>query len=417
MQLHILRDKIREGAFAPLFAVLYGDASRAQQRYLSLLERFAALYPQRTEVRLFSASGRVEIGGNHTDHQHGRVLAAAVDADAVAAVAFHDEGVMRLYSEGYGAFEVDTADLSVQEGEGGPAALVRGIAARLGAPGGFDLYCTSEVPVGSGLSSSAAFETLIGTVINAVRGDAAPLDIAKAGQFAENVYFGKKNGLMDPTVSAVGGLVGIDFADIENPVIERIAFDFEQNGYALCITETGGSHEGLDGEYHAVRSEMERVAAHFGADYLRAVDKEAFYRSIPAVRAACGDRAVLRAAHFFAEDERAALQVQAVKAGDMPRFLELVRQSGASSAFLLQNIYPSGAAQRQEMALAIHCAEQVLGGHGAVRVHGGGFAGTVLALVPCGQADGYIEEMEKVFGRGSCRRLRVRSIGALEVTV
>lgn len=414
--------KLRQGVFAPLFATLYGNSAPEQtERYLDAISRFSSLYPNREEIRVFSAPGRAEIGGNHTDHQHGNVLAAAVTADAIAVVAFHNEGVLRFHSEGYGEYTVSLSDLTPHAGERTPAALVRGIAARmiqLGAQiGGFDMYCTSAVQCGSGVSSSAAFETLVGTVIDVGcnGGRAGALEVAKAGQFAENVYFGKQNGLMDPLTCALGGLVSIDFADTDAPSVSPCSFDFTGSGYCLCLTDTGGNHAGLDAEYHAVRGEMEQVAAYFGKPYLRAVDERDFYRDLAAVRAATSDRAVLRAMHFFDENTRAVAQAQSLRDGDMPRFLQLVAQSGDSSAQLLENLYPGNTPHRREIPLCIALSKRLLGGNGAVRVHGGGFAGTVLAVLPVDRAQNYRDGIEHVFGQNSCRILQVRPLGAVEI--
>ena len=372
---------------------------------------------------LYSAPGRTEIGGNHTDHQHGCVLAAAVQLDVLGVVAFHEDGVIRVCSEGYRPFTVELSDLSVQEGEKGSAAIVRGIVsqfANLGAQvDGFDLYCTSDVLSGSGISSSAAFETLIGTIIDLHyhKGQAGAVEIAKIGQYAENVYFGKKCGLMDQMASSVGGLVFIDFADTGVPVIEPFAFDFEQAGYCICVTDTGGSHVNLTPDYVAVREEMEAVAAQYGKEYLRQVDETDFYKELPKLRKNCSDRAVLRAMHFFGDNRRAREEAEALRAGDTEKFLSLVQASGDSSEALLQNVYSSSAPTEQGIPLGVAVSKRILGGKGAVRVHGGGFAGTIQAFVPLALAEAYVTEMERVFGEGACYVFRIRPVGGVEVTV
>lgn len=408
------------------FKELYGtDEAQLEyqrQRYLSAVNTFAKLYPKRKNIRIFSAPGRTEIGGNHTDHQNGCVLAAAVNLDVIAVAAFHQDGVIRIKSEGYEPFTVKLSDVSTQSGKTGTAAIVCGIAAKfmdMGVEiGGFDLYCTSDVLCGSGISSSAAFETLIGTIIDSYYNDnkAGAVEIAKIGQFAENVYFGKKSGLMDQTVSSVGGLVSIDFYDTENPEVESFNCDFEEYGYCLCITDTKSSHADLTDDYAAIRSEMEGVAAHFGKPQLRFVSEVAFYDAIPKLRETCSDRAIIRAAHFFEENSRAKFEAQALKEGNIEYFLELVRKSGHSSATLLQNQYSCSDPENQAITLAIMTSRKLLGDKGAVRVHGGGFAGTIQAFVPVELAERYIAEMDRIFGENSCRKLRIRPVGGVQIT-
>lgn len=427
MKIHDIRTAIQEDALLPVFQTLYGmdDAALRYQkaRYLNAVAQFSALYPDREDVRIFSAPSRTEIGGNHTDHQHGCVLAAAVSPDAIGIAAFHEDGVIRVTSEGYASFCVRLDDLSVQTDETGASALIRGIAAGFSAMGvqisGFDLYCTSDVPCGSGMSSSAAFETLIGTMIDTHYngGKAGAVGIAKIGQFAENAYFGKNSGLMDQIVSAVGGLVCIDLLCTDHPAIERLTCDFERHGYCICITDTGGSHADLTADYAAIRSEMEHVAAQFGKAVLRQVSDVDFYREIPRLREICSDRAIVRAAHFFEENARAACETAALKDGNFTEFLRLVRKSGYSSAILLQNQYSQTAPQNQAIPLAICMSRRFLGTQGAVRVHGGGFAGTIQAFVPYSLVDGYIAEMNRIFGENACTALKIRQVGGVEITL
>ena len=417
---------IGSDAFMPLFRQLYGSSdsalARQKKRYADAIDTFEQLFPSREDIHIFSAPGRTEIGGNHTDHQHGRVLAAAVDLDIIGVVSFHDDGVIRVKSEGYDGFEVALDDLEIGNHPKDSAAIVRGIARRftdMGVDvGGFDLYSTSDVPGGSGISSSAAFETLIGTIIDLHfnGGRAGAVEIAKIGQYAENVYFGKSSGLMDQTVSSVGGLVSIDFLDTENPVIKGFQCDFEQLGYCLFITDTRGSHADLTGDYAAIRSEMEQVAARFGKERLRDVDEAEFYEAIPSLRKNCSDRAILRAVHFFEDDRRAVQEADALMCGDIERFLVLVNSSGDSSANLLQNLYSCSAPGQQAIPLALEMSRRILGGSGAVRVHGGGFAGTIQAFVPTEQAGIYEKEMNRIFGDGACRKLRIRPVGGIEIT-
>lgn len=421
----LLKD-MEQGDFLPVMKTLYGAEKEIlaaqEERYCKAIRRFSELYPAREQVSLFSAPGRTEIGGNHTDHQHGCVLAAAVQVDAIAVASFHEEGVIRVYSEGYGGFSISLAELSAQSGEKGAAAIVRGVAARfteLGVSiGGFDLYSTSDVLGGSGISSSAAFETLLGTIIDLQynEGRAGAVEIAKIGQYAENVYFGKKCGLMDQMASSLGGLVFLDFADTENPVIERFSFDFEKAGYSICITNTGGNHTNLTPDYVAVRTEMECVAAQFGKSCLREVEEEAFYRELPNLRKRCSDRALLRAVHFFEENRRVESEAEALKNGDMEAFLSLVRASGSSSECLLQNLYSVSTPAEQAIPFGIMLSKRILKGTGAVRVHGGGFAGTIQAIVPTENVESYVLEMNRVFGGAACQVFRVRPVGGVKVT-
>ena len=417
---------ISAGKYDEQFRMLYGSSEkailRARARYLSAAESFSGLYPESGDIRVFTASGRTEIGGNHTDHQHGCVLAAAVSLDIIAVVSFSGRDVIRVKSEDYDAVEVKLGSLKAKKTEKGTsAALIRGIAAGFKdkgmSIGGFDAYMTSDVLSGSGLSSSAAFEVLAGTIINEGfnGGSAEAEDIARIGQFAENVYFGKASGLMDQMVSAVGGSVAVDFADPENPVIRRVDFDFERCGYLVCITDTKGSHADLSDEYSAVAAEMKHVAEELGCKYLREADEDEFYKKLPELRKVCSDRELLRAAHFFAENKRAADEAEALSDGDTEWFFELVNESGASSAELLQNLYPCADPKNQPIPLAIMLSRRFLGGNGAVRVHGGGFAGTIQAFVPSYLASDYVAEMERIFGAGSCYVLTVRPVGGYEL--
>lgn len=418
-------NKLCSGNFDFILKMLYGESAveRQRNRYISAIEKFSEIFPEREDIYIFSAPGRTEIGGNHTDHQHGCVLAAAVDLDVIAVAAFHNEGVIRLKSAGHSPNHVNLSDLSVQKKEmGSSSALIRGIASRFHEMGvqtsGFDAYTTSDVLSGSGLSSSAAFEVLIGTIIDSHynHGKAGAVEIAKIGQYAENVYFGKKSGLMDQMVSSVGGLVSIDFHNTENPEIKSFPYDFEASGYCLCVTDTKGNHANLTDDYVAVRSEMESIAAQFGEAFLRDVNENEFYSAIPQLREKCSDRAVMRAAHFFAENRRAVLEANALSEGNMDYFLALVRQSGESSANLLQNLYSCSQPTQQEIPLGIMLSRKLLGEKGAVRVHGGGFAGTIQAFVPVEKVNEYSQEMNRIFGDGSCYILRIRPVGGIEIT-
>lgn len=426
MKINEALKKIDNGEFNPVFEMLYGSGESVleaqKERYKNAILTFLQKFPTRDDIKIYSAPGRTEIGGNHTDHQHGNVLAAAVNLDIVAVAAFHDEKTIRVKSKGYEVFTLSTEDLSPKKEEKGSSAIVRGIAAsfaKLGVEiGGFDMYTTSDVLSGSGISSSAAFETMIGTVIDSYYNEnkAGPVTIAKIGQYAENIYFGKKSGLMDQMVSATGGLVAIDFHNTDDPKISSFQFDFEKAGYCICITDTKGSHANLTDDYVAVPLEMESVAHHFGKNYLRDVDEADFYQAIPALRKTCNDRAILRSVHFFEENRRAVKEASALMDSDIDRFLELVNESGNSSAALLQNLYSASQPTKQEIPFAIMMSKRFLCGKGAVRVHGGGFAGTIQAFVPVDLADEYAKEMNSIFGKNSCYKLRIRPVGGIEIT-
>lgn len=416
---------LNNGAYNPLFSRLYGSKKQSLeyqvQRYIKAIESFKMFFSNREQIKIFSAPGRTEIGGNHTDHQQGSVLAGAVNLDAIAIVSFHNEGFIRLKSEGFDMIQVDLADTAIHPGESGDTAIVRGIVARFKEMGvsveGFDAYTTSDVIRGGGISSSAAFEILVCTIINEHynKGNGSPLDMARIGWFAETTYFGKKCGLLDQTVSSFGGLVGIDFADVVNPIIEKIDYNFVQSGYTLCITDTKSSHEDLTDDYVAIREEMEGVASFFGKKVLSQVDEAAFYESISELREKLSDRAVMRAAHFFDETRRAKEEAESLKNGDFDTFLKLVNESGDSSSALLQNLYSTKHPTRQDLPLAIMVSKRILGGKGAVRVHGGGFAGTIQAFVPNELVETYSKEMEKIFGIDTCLKLTIRPVGGVEI--
>ena len=371
--------------------------------------------------RYFSAPGRTEIGGNHTDHQRGRVLAAAVNLHTVAAVRENGTDTIRILSKGYPMSTVDLKELTPQENEiNTTPSLIRGVCAKFRELGcavkGFDAYCESSVLPGSGLSSSAAFEVLIGTIVNHLffGGKVSQPQIAQIGQYAENVFFGKPCGLMDQTASAVGNLVTIDFFDKEHPAIEPVDFDFSACGHALCIIDSGADHADLTDEYAAVPGEMKAVAALMGKEVLTEIDEAAFYRNIPVLRKACGDRAVLRCIHFYQENARVPKQVAALRRGDFEGFLELIKESGRSSWMYLQNVIPAGCKLRQDVALALALCDHYLAGRGAYRVHGGGFAGTVQAFVPMDLLDSFCAGIDAALGEGACHVLSIRPEGGVE---
>ena len=381
---------------------------------------FAATFGGAPE-RYFSAPGRTEIGGNHTDHQRGRVLAAAVNLDTVAAVRCNGTNTIRIQSEGYPLCVVELDRLTPVEGEiNTTMALIRGVAARFAQLGckvaGFDVYVTSTVLPGSGLSSSAAYEVLIGTIINHLffDGKVGQPEIAMIGQYAENVFFGKPCGLMDQMASAVGGMVTIDFYDKENPVIESVDFDFASCGHALCIIDSRASHADLTDEYAAITSELKNICGFFGCDVLTQIPEQAFIANMPALRQQFGDRAVLRAYHFYQENARVPRQVAALQSGDFETFLGLVKESGYSSYMYLQNVIPAGYTVKQDVAVSLALCQLYLGGRGAYRVHGGGFAGTVQAFVPYDILDAFRAGIDAVLGDGACHVLSIRPEGGVE---
>ena len=407
------------------FKTLYGAEAEAQRaRYAALDTAFAEEFGATDALEYFSAPGRTEIGGNHTDHNHGKVLAAAVNLDVIAAVKKTDNGVIRLKSAGYPMDTVDTADLAVKEEEKErSAALIRGVCARLSAlgykVGGFDAVTASRVLKGSGLSSSAAFEVLVVTILSHLYNDDAidPVEAAQVSKYAENVYFGKPSGLLDQMAASVGGFTTMDFVDPAAPKIEKIDFDLGKFGYALCVVDTGGNHADLTGEYAAVPAEMKAVAAELGASVLREVDEEKFYAAIPSLRKTVGDRAILRAIHFFRDNRIVDEEVSALKSGDFEAFKQLVIASGRSSATNLQNVFAVVNPQEQGLSLALALIERLLEGRGAYRVHGGGFAGTVQAYVPLDMLAEFRKEIEAVFGAGACYVLSIRSAGGTKVTL
>jgi len=414
-------------AFARLMeraGTLYGacglDAQRA--RYRRLLDAREAAFGPSGEVSVFSAPGRTEIGGNHTDHQHGKVLAGSVNLDVVAAVAPNHSRVLRVQSEGFPMDEVYLEDLESRENEfGSSRAIVRGIAAwfaKRGCPlDGLDIYTTSSVLKGSGLSSSAAFETVLARLLNDLfnHSQCSAVELAQAGQFAENAYFGKPSGLLDQMACSVGGMVAVDFTDNAAPAVDQVHFDFNAAGHALCIIDSGADHADLTGEYAAVTSELGEICGFFGKSVLREVPEEEFFSNLPALRKKAGDRAVLRAMHVYGENARVDKETAALRAGDFDAFLKEVALSGLSSWRLLQNVVPAGYSYHQEVALALALCEKNLRARGACRVHGGGFAGTIQAFVPLDLLPDFRAGMEKVLGDGSCHILTIRPVGGVRL--
>ncbi len=412
---------------APLAALYAPDGSEervalARSRAVRTAEALRDAFPGGGAPVLFSGPGRTEIGGNHTDHQHGHVLCGSVDLDMLACAATNGTGLIRIRSEGYPDLEVSLDDLGAKEEEKNTsAALVRGVAARLRELGyalsGFDACVSSTVLSGSGLSSSAAYEVLIGNIFNrfCCGGRLDPIEIAKIGQYAENVYFGKPCGLMDQMGSSVGGAVAIDFLDPASPTVERADYDFSNSGHALCIVDSGASHADLTGDYAAITREMGAVAAHFGKKVLREVPEADFRANIVELRKECGDRAVLRAIHFYEDDRRAVQEAKALKSGNFPKFLSLLNESGLSSSLRLQNTWSVADPRQQAVPLALTVAAELLEGEGAVRVHGGGFAGTIQAFVPEGRLETFRDGMDALLGKGMCHILHIRRQGGCAI--
>ncbi len=408
------------------FSKVYLKENFAQQyeRFLGVLEAFKELFDksENREVALFSAPGRTEIGGNHTDHNHGLVLAGGISLDAIAVAAKNEDGIIRIKSAGYPMDEVSCTELDVKECEKGKSqSIIRGIVARfkqLGYNvGGFDATTASQVLSGSGLSSSAAFEVLVCTMLNHLYNDGkvSPVEIAKISQYSENVYFGKPCGLLDQMACSVGGFVKIDFADTSKPIIEKIDFDFGKSGYSLCIVDTKGSHSDLTDEYAAVRSEMEAVAAFFGKSVLREVDKSDVLKNAGAIAEKLGERPVIRALHFYGENEKVLAQAEALSKGDFGAFMKLIIASGRSSYMYNQNVYTNKAPKNQPLSLALCISEQILSENGAWRVHGGGFAGTIQAFVPNDKVDEYTGAMKSIFGDDACYVLAIRPFGGVKI--
>lgn len=408
-------------------AALYGPdpagLTTQIERWQHLAGLFAEQFPQHQTVRLFSTPGRTEVGGNHTDHQQGRVLCAAVGLDIIALASPNLDGVIRLKSEGFARMDViDLTNLDPVAAERGhSAALIRGIAAAFARRGygigGFDAYTTSSVPKGSGLSSSAAFEILVATILDSLWNNASvsPVERAIIAQFAENQYFGKPCGLMDQCGCSVGGFIAIDFLDPTRPLVLPINLDFSATGYSLIITHTGGNHADLTDDYASIPRDMKKVAVLFGQPVLRTVDEALFWQRLPDLRGQVDDLALLRAIHFFQDNERVRLQAAALGDGDIDSFLSLVKASGASSRTQLQNVYSWRYPLEQPISLALSRSEQILAGRGACRVHGGGFAGTIQAFVPTDLADRYLAAMRSLFGADAPWPMRIRSIGSAEL--
>ena len=426
MNYNELITSINNGALNEKFTTLYGkeNVESAKARYIKAIEEFVALYGADRDLSLFSVAGRSELSGNHTDHNKGCVVAASISLDIIAVASPTSDTIVRVKSEGFDEDVVDIAKYTspVEAKYGSSESIIAGMCAGLSANGhkvgGFVAYTTSSVLKGSGLSSSAAFEDMIGTIESHLYNDGKVdnVEISKLSQWAENVYFGKPCGLMDQVACAVGGIVAIDFADTKNPIITPIDFDMTAAGYNLCIVNTGGNHADLTDDYASVPTEMKAIAAYFGKAVLRETDEAEVIAAIPALREKFGDRAIMRALHFFEENKRVAKQKAALESGDVDTFFENVKASGRSSFCYLQNVYTTKNVSEQGLSLALCLAERVLGDKKAAwRVHGGGFAGTMQAFVPHAKMEEFRATMEKVFGEGAVTELSVRPLGAAAV--
>ena len=413
-----LSDGVHAARLASLYCCAPAETASKAARYAAVLDGLEKTFGSHAEAGLYSAPGRTEIGGNHTDHQHGRVLAGSVNIDMIAAAAPNTLNQLRVQSEGYDLCVIGLDDLAARkEEENTTLSLLRGECEAFRQRGaklaGLDVYISSNVPKGSGVSSSAAFEVLIGVILNDcfMTDKVSPIEIAQIGQWAENVYFGKPCGLMDQMASSVGNIITIDFADPAHPDVEPVAVDFSKAGLALCILDSCADHADLTDEYAAVPAECRAVAAVCGGEVLRDVPFETFLALLPECRKQCGDRAVLRAFHIYADNDRVAKQVAALREGDFDTFLRLVNESGHSSWEYLQNVIPAGYKEHQEMGVTIAAAKHYLNGKGAVRVHGGGFAGTAQAFVPVEMLADFKAHMEAILGEGRCHVLSIRPEG------
>lgn len=424
METRRIISEIENGNYDNLFLDIYVDEDKIsyqKQRYVNAIESYIEEFGE-DDVEIYSAPGRSEVGGNHTDHQHGEILAASINLDAIGIVKKTDDMKVSILSKGYTLTTISLENLDMQEEEKETTiALIKGVVAGLANRGykigGFKAYITSDVLVGAGLSSSAAYETLIGNIVSGLYNNmsVSAEEIAIIGQFAENVYFGKPCGLMDQMACSVGNMVHVDFADINNPKVEKVTFDLNKYGYSLCITDTKGSHADLTADYAAVPEEMKKVAAFFGKEVLLGLTVDDILENIVKVREQVGDRGVLRALHFIRENERVQKEVSYLSDEDIEGFLKTVAASGNSSYKYLQNVYSNADVQHQNVSLALAISEDFLGDNGVSRVHGGGFAGTIQAFVKNDIVIEYQKIMDKVFGQGACSVLKIRKYGGMKV--
>lgn len=414
--------QLNYGEYDDMLFDIYGDKTDYQRsRYINAIRMFEKYYGA-DEISVFSAPGRSEIGGNHTDHQHGEVLAASINSDTIAIVKCNSDNCIKVISEGYEEIVISLDELTYKPDErGSTIALIKGVLSGIKERGyrvgGFSAYVTSDVLIGAGLSSSAAFETLIGTIVSGLFNnmEITATEIAVIGQYAENTFFGKPCGLMDQMACSVGNLVHIDFANPQNPIVEKVEFDMNGYGYSLCITDTKGSHSDLTADYAAIPQEMKRVANYFGQEVLLGITTDDIINAITPLRETAGDRSVLRTLHFITENERVKKEVRALREGDIDRFLKLIKESGNSSFKYLQNVYSGSDVEHQKVSLALAVSDIFLGEQGASRVHGGGFAGTIQAFVKNNDVEAYRKHMDSVFGKGACVELNIRKYGGIKL--
>ena len=424
MDAKTLINEIENAKYDELLLDIYVDESKIsyqKHRYVKAIEKYISIFGN-DDIEIYSAPGRSEVGGNHTDHQHGEILAASINNDAIAIVKPLEEMVVKIISDGYEMITVDLNNIeSLEKEKESTISLIKGVLYKMVEfgykIGGFQAYITSDVLIGAGLSSSAAYETLIGSIISGLYNDmkVSAIEIAIIGQYAENVYFGKPCGLMDQMACSVGNMVHVDFANSNEPVVEKVEFDLNKYGYSLCITDTKGSHADLTADYAAVPEEMKKVAAYFGQEVLLGLTIDDLMKDISSLRENVGDRAVLRAIHFICENERVRNEVNALNNDDIDTFLNLVKKSGNSSYKYLQNVYSNSDVKHQNVALALSLSELFLGENGVCRVHGGGFAGTIQAFVKNDAVADYQKKMNHVFGNGACSILKVRKYGGIKV--
>lgn len=418
--------EINNGSLDEKLTLLYGKKNviSARERYIKAINEFTALYGDGRELGIYTVAGRSELSGNHTDHNHGCVVAASISLDIIAIASATDDGIVRVKSEGFpeDIVDINAYNAPVESKFGTSESIIAGMCAGFRKnghkTGGFVAYTTSSVLKGSGLSSSAAFEDMIGTIESHLYNDGRVdnVEIAKLAQYSENVFFGKPCGLMDQVACAYGGAVAIDFRDTKNPIITSIPFDFTGAGYNLCIVSTGGNHADLTDDYASVPAEMKAVAAYFGKEVLRDTDEDKVIAHIPALREKFGDRAILRALHFFDENKRVEAQKNALLSGDIDTFFENVKASGRSSFCYLQNVYTTKNVTEQGLSLALCLAEKLLSGKRAAwRVHGGGFAGTIQAFIKTEDVPEFKTLMDSCFGEGACMVLNIRPVGAARV--
>lgn len=420
----IVIEELEKNLYDKQLEEIYADHSMIEyqrERYIRAIKQYEVLFNE-SDVSIFSAPGRSEVCGNHTDHQHGMVLAASVNLDTIAVVGNNNENIVRVVSDGYDMITVNINDLDVKEEETGTTGslirgMLQGISDRGYKIGGFNAYATSDVLVGAGLSSSAAFEVIIGTILSGLFNDMKidAVEIAQTAQYAENVYFKKPCGLMDQMACSVGGLIHIDFQDPQKPIVNQINIDFEKYDYSLCIVDTKGSHVDLTEDYAMIPLEMKKVANLMGCEVLREVNEQDFYHSIAKLREKAGDRPVLRAFHFFHEEENVANAITALNTGNFPEFLGVIKKSGSSSFQYLQNVYTNRDVQNQNLSIALSISEGILRENGVCRVHGGGFAGTIQAFVKNDHVFSYKECMQSIFGENSCHVLQIRKYGGIQI--